>query len=124
MAVNEYNPSRDANFCTQVDIQAANYKSPHWKIIFCSIVLSNRGVKLTVVVGSHELKKSKSAISHMEVKLYHIHPKFDSENLLNDIMLLQVNHRTQYVSQYDENETKKYHLWNVVTFVVAGYGLI
>ncbi|KAF4083229.1 hypothetical protein AMELA_G00137640 [Ameiurus melas] len=49
------------------------------------------GMKLTVVVGSHELKKSKSAITHTEVKLYHIHPNFDSKNLLNDIMLLQLN---------------------------------
>ncbi|MCJ8737737.1 hypothetical protein PDJAM_G00027530 [Pangasius djambal] len=47
-------------------------------------------VKLTVVVGAHELKKNKSALRHMEVKLYHIHPMFDSENLLNDIMLLQL----------------------------------
>ncbi|KAF5895364.1 granzyme B-like, partial [Clarias magur] len=49
------------------------------------------GVKLTVVVGAHELKKSKSALSHIEVKLYHIHPGYDSNNLLNDIMLLQLN---------------------------------
>lgn len=63
-------------------------------------------MKLTVVVGTHELKKSKSALN---VKLYHIHPNYDSENLLNDIMLLQVNHQTQYISQYDENERQKHH---------------
>ncbi|KAM9461598.1 mast cell protease 4-like [Clarias gariepinus] len=49
------------------------------------------GVKLTVVAGAHELKKSKSALGHIEVKLYHIHPDYDSNSLLNDIMLLQLN---------------------------------
>lgn len=78
-----------------------------------SCFFSNRGVKLTVVMGTNKLKKGKSALNHMKVKLYHIHPMYDSENLLNDIMLLQVNHQTQYVFRYDENERQKYHLWKV-----------
>ncbi|KAA0712224.1 Granzyme B [Triplophysa tibetana] len=43
---------------------------------------------LTVVVGAQDLKHSSD---HTAVKFYHIHPGFDSHNLQNDIMLLQVN---------------------------------
>ncbi|XP_049321842.1 cathepsin G-like [Astyanax mexicanus] len=50
---------------------------------------SNIGEKLTVVLGAHELQKSNSALGRVAVKFYHIHPMYDSERLLNDIMLLQ-----------------------------------
>ncbi|KAG9266879.1 mast cell protease 4-like [Astyanax mexicanus] len=52
---------------------------------------SNIGEKLTVVLGAHELQKSNSALGRVAVKFYHIHPMYDSERLLNDIMLLQLN---------------------------------
>ncbi|TSK53672.1 Snake venom serine protease 3 [Bagarius yarrelli] len=39
--------------------------------------------------GAHDLNKVK-ILTHLEVKLYHIHPMFDAENFLNDIMLLQL----------------------------------
>ncbi|KAK3533567.1 hypothetical protein QTP70_023434 [Hemibagrus guttatus] len=51
----------------------------------------NPGMKLTVVLGAHDLKKGRSALIRTEVKLYHIHPMYNSENLLGDIMLLQLN---------------------------------
>ncbi|KAG7327573.1 hypothetical protein KOW79_009179 [Hemibagrus wyckioides] len=51
----------------------------------------NPGTKLSVVLGVHDLKKDRSALTRTEVKLYHIHPMYDSENLLGDIMLLQLN---------------------------------
>ncbi|GAA6096763.1 mast cell protease 1A-like isoform X3 [Tachysurus ichikawai] len=51
----------------------------------------NPGMKLTVVLGAHDLKKDRSAFTRVEVKLYHIHPMYDSKKLFNDIMLLQLN---------------------------------
>ncbi|KAK7126845.1 hypothetical protein R3I94_018131 [Phoxinus phoxinus] len=44
------------------------------------------GKNLTVVVGAHDHNDG----CRMEVKFYHIHPGYDSESLLNDIMLLQL----------------------------------
>ncbi|KAK2869133.1 hypothetical protein Q7C36_001004 [Tachysurus vachellii] len=61
----------------------------------------NPGTKLTVVLGAHNLKKDRSAFTRTEVKLYHIHPMYDSENLLGDIMLLQLNKtikKTKHIS--------------------------
>nr|XP_055072768.1 mast cell protease 4-like isoform X2 [Misgurnus anguillicaudatus] len=45
------------------------------------------GDKLTVVVGAHDLKPKCDRIA---VKFYHIHPGYDSAELLNDIMILQL----------------------------------
>ncbi|XP_056615622.1 granzyme H-like [Triplophysa dalaica] len=50
------------------------------------------GQSLTVVVGAQDLKHSSD---HIAVKFYHIHPGYDSENLQNDIMLLQFNRTTK-----------------------------
>ncbi|KAK9967544.1 hypothetical protein ABG768_001940, partial [Culter alburnus] len=44
--------------------------------------------KLTVVFGAHDHNHGSSRVA---VKFYHIHPAFESESLLNVIMLLQVN---------------------------------
>uniref|UniRef100_A0A3B1K5V7 Si:dkey-78l4.13 n=1 Tax=Astyanax mexicanus TaxID=7994 RepID=A0A3B1K5V7_ASTMX len=53
--------------------------------------------KLTVVLGAHELQKSNSALGRVAVKFYHIHPMYDSERLLNDIMLLQKSQRISWI---------------------------
>ncbi|XP_065102552.1 mast cell protease 1A-like [Paramisgurnus dabryanus] len=50
------------------------------------------GVKLTVVVGAHDLNRRSD---HIAVKFYHIHPGYDSAKLLNDIMILQLNKITE-----------------------------
>ncbi|XP_065099450.1 cathepsin G-like [Paramisgurnus dabryanus] len=56
------------------------------------IVSPKCGDKLTVVVGAHELNRNSPLIA---VKFYHIHPGYDSAELLNDIMILQRNHQKQ-----------------------------
>ncbi|XP_042567795.1 mast cell protease 2-like [Cyprinus carpio] len=48
---------------------------------------NNKG--LTAVVGAHDLKKDKGSI-HIRVKSYHIHPDFNIQTMLNDIMLLRL----------------------------------
>ncbi|XP_073718302.1 mast cell protease 4-like [Misgurnus anguillicaudatus] len=52
-----------------------------------------KGDKLTVVVGAHELNRNSPRIA---VKFYHIHPGYDSAELLNDIMILQLNKTIKY----------------------------
>ncbi|XP_057182076.1 mast cell protease 4-like [Triplophysa rosa] len=51
-----------------------------------------KGRKLTVVVGAHDPRQSSGRIA---VKFYHIHPGYDSVNVLNDIMILQLNGTTK-----------------------------
>ncbi|XP_048066859.1 granzyme-like protein 1 [Megalobrama amblycephala] len=46
------------------------------------------GEKLTVVVGAHDHNRGSN---RMDVNFYHIHPGYESESLLNDIMLLQLH---------------------------------
>ncbi|XP_057182458.1 mast cell protease 4-like [Triplophysa rosa] len=50
------------------------------------------GRKLTVVVGAHDPRQSSDRIA---VKFHHIHPGYDSVNVLNDIMILQFNGTTK-----------------------------
>ncbi|XP_056304551.1 uncharacterized protein LOC130216695 [Danio aesculapii] len=50
------------------------------------------GEVLTVVVGAHEYTDGSS---RMDVKFYHIHPGFESETLVNDIMLLQLHKKAK-----------------------------
>lgn len=101
----------DSHLLIKVILYAIYYKV-YCQIICCPLVLTNRGMKLTVVLGAHDLKKDRSAFTRVEVKLYHIHPMYDSKKLFNDIMLLQVNIQTHYVFKYDENKRQKY-LWRV-----------
>ncbi|KAI5101021.1 granzyme-like protein 1 [Silurus meridionalis] len=85
----------------------------------------HRGVKLTVVVGTHDLKKTKSASSRVEVKFYHIHPKFDSINLLNDIMLLQLNKtvtKTNNINWISIPKKKKQDVKAKQVCSIAGWG--
>ncbi|XP_055072767.2 mast cell protease 1A isoform X1 [Misgurnus anguillicaudatus] len=51
------------------------------------------GDKLKVVVGAHELNRKSDPIA---VKFYHIHPDYNSKELLNDIMILQLNKTIEY----------------------------
>ncbi|XP_067271138.1 transmembrane protease serine 9-like [Pseudorasbora parva] len=51
-----------------------------------------QGEKLTVVVGAHDHNHGSS---RMNVKFYHIHPGYESQSLLNDIMLLQLQEKVK-----------------------------
>ncbi|XP_056615621.1 granzyme-like protein 1 [Triplophysa dalaica] len=50
------------------------------------------GDKLTVVVGAHDLRQSSAGI---DVKFYNKHPGYDSETLVNDIMILKLARTTK-----------------------------
>ncbi|TRY62294.1 hypothetical protein DNTS_025844 [Danionella cerebrum] len=52
--------------------------------------------ELTAVVGAHDHNDGSSRIN---VKIYHIHPGYESETLLNDIMLLQLHSKVNKSSK-------------------------
>ncbi|XP_073718304.1 mast cell protease 1A-like [Misgurnus anguillicaudatus] len=56
------------------------------------------GDKLKVVVGAHDLNRKSDPIA---VKFYHIHPGYDSKELLNDIMILQLKKTTKNIKNVE-----------------------
>ncbi len=63
------------------------------KMNACFLPKLDRRENLTVVVGAHDCIHGSH---HMDVKFYHIYPGYESESLLNDIMLLQVNDSARF----------------------------
>lgn len=68
------------------------------------LLLFSKGIDLTVVVGSNNIKNPKME-SRIPVKYYHMHPGYNSTTLQNDIALLQVGTNIVFVL-YRENYTR------------------
>ncbi|XP_060720652.1 granzyme-like protein 1 [Tachysurus vachellii] len=85
----------------------------------------NPGTKLTVVLGAHDLKKDRSTFTRTEVKLYHIHPMYDSKTLFSDIMLLQLNKtikKTKHISWISIPKKQDQNVKAKQVCSIAGWG--
>ncbi|KAI4900951.1 hypothetical protein NFI96_020777 [Prochilodus magdalenae] len=84
----------------------------------------NQNENLTVVLGAHQLPKRSSTLGRKAVKFYHIHPMYDSNTLMNDIMLLQLNETAKKSNRINwisiPNKDKDIKAKSVCT--VAGWG--
>ncbi|XP_030640762.1 granzyme B-like [Chanos chanos] len=80
-------------------------------------------VKLTVVVGIHDLSKKRPSDQKL-VKFYHIHPGYNQKPLENDIMLLQLNEKVQKgkTVQWLSLPKKKGEVKAKTSCSVAGWG--
>ncbi|XP_063057470.1 mast cell protease 1A-like [Engraulis encrasicolus] len=61
----------------------------HASFVMTAAHCINKGIDLTVVVGSNNIKNPKME-SRIPVKYYHMHPGYNSTTLQNDIALLQL----------------------------------